>query len=198
MRRQRKRMLKKVAKGKRARDYVRRERDCVRRDCERRMECSPEAAMCEKRQGDGCHERDPVRGGCEKAKAGSRRPCARRAVEGRLTVGRRRKRMLQRLRKGESCCEKRKSGHVQEKERCQKRPCVRGLHKTYAAKSGRVRRKLSQAAVCQKTAKTRRGVAEDDRMPKTAKEATAGKRDRVRRQLPPAAVCQKTAKCDCC
>ena len=28
----------------------------MQRDCKRRMECYPRMAVCEKRQGDGCHE----------------------------------------------------------------------------------------------------------------------------------------------
>ena len=31
-------------------------RDCVRRGCERRIEFYPKTAVCEKQQGDGCHE----------------------------------------------------------------------------------------------------------------------------------------------
>ena len=37
-------------------------KEAVRRDSERQMECSPKAAVCEKRQGNGCHKGPCARG----------------------------------------------------------------------------------------------------------------------------------------
>ena len=129
----------KKAEARGPRDHVRRERGRVRRDCERRMECSPKAALCEKRQGYGCHEG----------------PCVRIARMRKLAIGGRVQGELPRggrewedgegnagkdCKKAKAATRSAKAAVCGKSGRCQKRPCVRGLQKkTYTAKSGRIR-----------------------------------------------------------
>ena len=159
---------------------------------------TPNAGMCEKRQGDSCHK-GPCSRRLQKGEGWQQEAASQeRAAERRPTVGRQRNQMLektaerrklQREAQGRSCVGRATAtkrdgvwGGTAKSVCCQQRPC--------AMKTARSNRLPED---CEKA-----NVAEGDRVRKTAEQVNASKSDRVRRKLLQAAVCGKTAKSELC